>query len=241
MAVETLQTLEFLAPFTASADVRLLEVGCGRGELASLLSPRIRMTAIDSSESAILAAMQIGVDAQLADFLDLSEEQFDVVLFTRSLHHITPLGEAVAKAARMVAPGGRLIIEDFAAEKADKATVEWYFQSRDELIANGLLSPQSCIHHHVDDSAEPLDWWREHHFGVHHVATSVEMRAVIGEHFEIEMEAFVPYMYRYLVADLLSGMDTSEIEWAVYGDEAHRCELGEIRPIGYRLVATKKP
>lgn len=240
MAVETLQTLEFLAPFTGSANVRLLEVGCGRGELALLLSPRIQMTAIDSSESAVLAAMQIGVEAHLADFFDFPEEQYDVVLFTRSLHHINPLGEAVAKAARMVATGGRLIIEDFAAEKADSATVEWYFHTRDELISSGLLAIQSCLHPQVDHSAEPLDWWRHHHFGLHHVATSEEMRAVVQEHFEIESETFVPYMYRYLVADLLSGVDASEIEWAVYGDEARLCDLGEICRIGYRLVATKK-
>ncbi len=240
MAVETLQTLGFLAPFTGSADVRLLEVGCGRGELALLLSPRIRMTAIDRSESAILAAMQIGVEAHLADFFDFPEEEFDIVLFTRSLHHINPLSEAVAKAARMLAPGGRLIIEDFAAEKADKATVAWYFQTRNELTSIGLLSPQSCVHHQIDVSAEPLDWWRQHHFGLHHVATSDEMRAAIGEHFEIETETLVPYMYRYLIADLLSGVDASEIEWAVYGDEARLCDLGEIRQIGYRLVATKK-
>ncbi len=240
MAVETLQTLEFLAPFTGSADVRLLEVGCGRGELALLLSPRIRMTAIDASESAILAAMQIGVEAHLADFLDFPEEKFDVVLFTRSLHHIHPLGEAIAKAARMVASGGRLIIEDFAAEKADNATVSWYFQTRRELIAAGLLSTQSGLHHQIDESSEPLEWWRQHHFGKHQVATSEEMRAVIAEHFQIESETFVPYMYRYLIADLLSGVDASEIEWAVYGDEARLCDLGEIRPIGYRLVATQK-
>ncbi|MBS1954994.1 MAG: methyltransferase domain-containing protein [Cyanobacteria bacterium SZAS-4] len=240
MAVETLQTLEFLAPYTASSAVRLLEVGCGRGELAMLLSPRVKMTAIDRSESAILAAMQIGVEAHLVDFFDFPEEQFDVVLFTRSLHHISPLGEAVAKAARMVAPGGRLIIEDFAAEKADQATVEWYFRTRDELISSGLSSPQSCMHHQIDESTEPLNWWRQHHFGKHHVATSEEMRAVIGEHFEIEKESFVPYMYRYLVAGLLSGVDASEIEWAVYGNEAELCELGEICRIGYRLVATKK-
>lgn len=240
MTVGTLQTLSFLAPFTGSAAVRLLEVGCGRGELALLLAPRVQMTAIDSSEAAILAAVQIGVEAHLVDFFDYPDEQFDVVLFTRSLHHIHPLSNAVAKAARMVAPGGRLIIEDFAAERADSATVEWYFQTRAELTSLGLLSPQSSVHEQLDVSANPLQWWREHHFGLHHVATSQEMRAAIEEHFEIDEETFVPYMYRYLLADLLSGVDATEVEWAIYGDEARLCDLGKLCRIGYRLVATKK-
>ncbi len=240
MTVGTLQTLSFLAPFTGSADLRLLEVGGGKGELALLLSQRVQLTAIDNSEAAVLAALQIGVEVHLVVFFDCPEEQFDVVLFSRSLHHIHPLDKAVAKAARMLAPGGRLIIEDFAAEKADKATVEWYFQTRQELTALGLLSRQSCVHHHLDVSAEPLNWWCEHHFGVHSVATSAQMRTAIEGQFEITEESFVPYMYRYLLADLLSGVDTTEIEWAIYGDEERLCALGEIRRIGYRLVATKK-
>jgi hypothetical protein len=140
----------------------------------------------------------------------------------------------------MVAPGGRLIIEDFAAEKADKATVAWYLQTRDELTSLGLLSAQSCVHREIDVSAEPLDWWRQHHFGLHHVATSEEMRTAIEEYFEIEEETFVPYMYRYLLADLLSGVDATEVEWAIYGDESRLCDLGDLCKIGYRLVATKK-
>jgi len=203
------------------------------------LSPRIQMTAIDSSETAILAALQAGVEAHFVDFFDYPEEQFDVVLFTRSLHHIHPLGEAVAKAARMTAPGGRLIIEDFAAEKADNATIAWYFQTRLELAGLGLLSSESAVHE-IEPSMEPLTWWRRHHFEAHRVATSEEMRAAINEHFVIEEETSVPYMYRYLVSDLLSGVHAADVEWAIFGDEQRLCELGEISRLGYRLVATKK-
>ncbi|RTL36156.1 MAG: class I SAM-dependent methyltransferase [Candidatus Melainabacteria bacterium] len=241
MTVETIQTLDFLAPYTGSSDLTLLEVGCGEGALALSLSQKLIVTAIDKDERAVLTAAQKGVEALLVNFLEYPEgaEKFDIVLFTRSLHHIQPLAGAVSKAAKLLKPSGLLILEDFAVEKADAATVEFFFRARAELVAAGLLSSHSFIHS-FDPCADPMTWWRHHHLEKHHVATGAEMLAAISEHFSIEKEDYVPYLYRYLVSDLLPGVDTTDVEWAIFGNEERLCVEERILPIGYRLVATKK-
>lgn len=241
MTVETIQTLDFLAPYSDSSHTSVLEVGCGKGDLALALSQKFKLTAIDKDEDSVLSALQKGVEAQLVNFFDYPEgaEKFDIILFTRSLHHIHPLAGAISKTSRLLKPSGRLIIEDFAVEKADQATVEFFFRSRAELAASGLLSAHSFIHA-FDPCADPLTWWRHHHLEKHHVATGAQMRTEISEHFSIEQEESVPYLYRYLVSDLLPGVDTTDVEWAIFGNEQRLCEEGRICPIGYRLVATKK-
>ncbi|HEY9730914.1 MAG TPA: class I SAM-dependent methyltransferase [Drouetiella sp.] len=244
MTVEILQTLKFLAPFSDSGvltPASLLEVGCGEGDLAVALGEKLRVVAIERNQSAALSAMQKCVNVIQMDFFDFpeNEDKFDIVLFARSLHHIQPLEEAICKTAKLLKPDGRMIIEDFAAEKADLATVNWYFRARRELNGVGLLSSHSRFHA-VDSAPNALTWWRQHHFEKHQVATSTEMRQAIAAHFTIEEESFVPYMYRYLLTDLLPGVDGTEVEWAIFEDEDRLCAEGQIIPIGYRLVAAKK-
>jgi SAM-dependent methyltransferase len=44
---------------------------------------------------------------------------FDVVLFHQVLHYLDDPGTAVAEAARVMAPGGRLLIADFASHREE--------------------------------------------------------------------------------------------------------------------------
>jgi len=80
---------------------------------------------------------------------------FDVVLFTRSLHHI---GQDLTGVLRLVrdrllrrpdsgGDGGLLIIEEFGREDCDQLTAEWYYALHDSLLAAGLISPPSRHQH----------------------------------------------------------------------------------------------
>jgi SAM-dependent methyltransferase len=120
MGIGSKHTFEFLKRFITSRNMRLLEVGCGRGELAALLSQYLHVRAIDSSQEAVLAALQLGVDAHVADFLNYDFEPFDIVFFSRSLHHIHPLEKAIERADALMKVNGLFVIEDFAAELADR-------------------------------------------------------------------------------------------------------------------------
>ena len=121
MKFETQFTRDFISRSLPSGARRILEIGCGSGELAaSLLRDGICLIAIDSDADSIAAAHAPGVDARIAAWPDFEDGQFDALLFTRSLHHIHPLDKAVQRASDSLFIGGRLIVEDFAYETADK-------------------------------------------------------------------------------------------------------------------------
>lgn len=103
MRLGTAETLAFVRRFVP-VGARILEIGCGDGELAFHLGA----VAIDSSADAVAAAVARGVDARVATWPCDVPGTFDAVLFTRSLHHIAPLDEAVARV-----PAPLLLIEDF--------------------------------------------------------------------------------------------------------------------------------
>jgi 2-polyprenyl-3-methyl-5-hydroxy-6-metoxy-1,4-benzoquinol methylase len=86
------ETLTFVQQHLLSDSGRLLEVGCGSGELAARLHQEgHHVIALDSDAAVIEQARQLGIDARVAVWPDFEEASFDAILFTRSLHHITDL------------------------------------------------------------------------------------------------------------------------------------------------------
>ncbi|ELR12323.1 methyltransferase domain containing protein [Acanthamoeba castellanii str. Neff] len=144
--------------FRGRRGLKIVEVGCGLGELAHRMQEAgHRVVAIDPSPDAIAATRSRGVtDARQCSLEELAQAKeergtFDVVLFTRSLHHI---GEDLEGVLRLVrdqllrraddragVPSGLLIIEEFGREDIDRPTAEWYYALHDSLLAAGLISP----------------------------------------------------------------------------------------------------
>jgi 2-polyprenyl-3-methyl-5-hydroxy-6-metoxy-1,4-benzoquinol methylase len=106
--------------------LRALSLGCGAGdrEIAwAQLGAFASITAIDISAEQIQSACQQAKEAGLDDVLDfrvasaqqvLSEgDRFDVVLALQSLHHFSNVGETVALIAKVLAPGGLLIFDEY--------------------------------------------------------------------------------------------------------------------------------
>jgi SAM-dependent methyltransferase len=193
--VPTDETVTFLRGVLPSPPARLLEVGCGRGDLAvRLVGLGYAVTALDLAPEAIGHARAAGLDAVEADFLVYDAEPFDVVLFSRSLHHINPLHAAVARAADLTRPGGMVIGEEFARERIDAETAAWQADVEALLGEVGLLPEVEG--RPADD---PLARWHQHH--AHHqppLATGADMLAAMEERFELlRVDEHVPYHYRY--------------------------------------------
>ena len=84
-------TLRYLEDYLP-ADSRIMDAGCGAGELAGELKEAgHRVIGLDVDEGAVDKARALGVEARQTDFLHLEGETFDAIVFSFSLHHIFPL------------------------------------------------------------------------------------------------------------------------------------------------------
>jgi SAM-dependent methyltransferase len=102
---------------------RVLEVGCGLGadarELARAVAPGGSVVAVDISEAMLAAARQrhdasLDVTYEHADVtaLPYDDGSFDVVRIERVLQHVPEVERACAELARVLKPGGRVLVVD---------------------------------------------------------------------------------------------------------------------------------
>jgi ubiquinone/menaquinone biosynthesis C-methylase UbiE len=109
----------------------VLDVGCGTGTLALEVARRAgragRVVGVDPSSEQIARAHSkaarhnVPVDFQIGviEHLAFPDQTFDVVLSTLMMHHLpAPLKrQGLAEIARVLKPGGRLVIADFKPKK----------------------------------------------------------------------------------------------------------------------------
>jgi ubiquinone/menaquinone biosynthesis C-methylase UbiE len=104
----------------AGPGARVLDIGCGPGQLVERLVDRgLAVTGADLDPAMIERAHQrLGSRADLvaADVASLpfADGSFDLVVSTFSMHHWADHQGGLAEIARVLAPGGRAIIFDFA-------------------------------------------------------------------------------------------------------------------------------
>jgi ArsR family transcriptional regulator len=112
---------------------RLLDIGTGTGRVLELLAPRVSQgVGVDASKSMLALARsrlaRVGLthcSVRLADMyrLPLSEASFDTAVMQMVLHYAEDPEGALAEVARVLRPGGQLIVIDLA------------HHGRDDLVA----------------------------------------------------------------------------------------------------------
>ena len=240
IGVPTRDTVAFISTHT-EPPATLIEVGCGRGEVArELIGRGFRVIALDSDPESVSTAVANGVHAIVASWPEFDCQAVDAVVFTRSLHHMEALGDAVRRAKELLRPGGVLLVEDFAYDSADQSTIDWFLEILESPEARTLIVPTDQGHDLVTDllkSSAPLDTWAENHD--HDLHTVDQMSAAIAREFGSLKKASVPYLYRYLVRVLPENPEAAEFLARLYREEARLGMAGNITLIGCRLIAAR--
>ena len=114
---------------------KVLDIGTGTGRMIELFAGEAdRFTALDNnSEMLRIARAKLGglvpgeldqerVEIMLGDFnaLPLPDSSFDTVIFHQVLHYAQNPEAVIAEAARVLRPGGRMMIVDFAAHDREE-------------------------------------------------------------------------------------------------------------------------
>jgi SAM-dependent methyltransferase len=172
---------------------RVLEIGCGRGELARTLADHgFDVVAIDPAapEGAIYRRVS------LAEFID--PESFDAIVAIRSLHHIPDLDGAVATMAELLRPGGRLMVHEHAWERLDDRTARWYLERRRVQGPGAPATLARCVYE-----------WNEDH---QHLHTAASMLDALCRRFTCLHLTWTPYLHGELAPLVTADQEQSLID-----------------------------
>jgi SAM-dependent methyltransferase len=202
--------LEFALSHLPRAPARVLEIGCGGGDLArALAAAGYDVTAIDpdAPEGSIFRRVT------LEDFTD-DGGGFDAVVASVSLHHVDDLEPAFDKVAALLKPRGVLVLEEFAKERLRGATAEWYFGERRRLDE--------------DELPDDFETWFRGWDARHHIHPWDDLHSALADRFEERYVGGVPYLYDFRLEDELEPVERRLIE------------AGTIDATGVRYVGSRR-
>lgn len=235
---------------------RVLEVGCAGGQLAWRL--------------AHLGLDVVGVDIALpaqrpshpslrfekADFFQFKDGPFDAVVFTSSMHHLSPLEGAVRRARNLLTPGGLLVLDELDLAAPDENTLRWYYETQSLLAHAGVLTEWAEApghghgHGHAGhtgherppqrltgkDDLDPKARWKDehaHHPPLHAGEAMLSALREVGTLAEVTRGA---YLFRSLGAQLGSSpRDLNVANWLLATEE-RRIRGGSLKGVGLRAV-----
>jgi SAM-dependent methyltransferase len=200
--------LEFARNYLPSPPARVLDVGCGQGELTTAL--------------AVAGYDVLGIDplAPQGDLFrrvrleDLEDDEggFDAVVAVRSLHPVRDLGHGLDRIAALLGPGAPFVLEELGWDLIDEPTFDWLYGQRSALAAAGHGDPPASL-----DAVR--EEWAASHLGIHGYDA---LRAELDVRFEERGFMRTPFLHR-----LLGGVATEVLEQALI-------DAGAIQALGFR-------
>lgn len=206
--------MEFVLSQLPPPPARVLEAGAGRGELARSLS---------GAGYDVLAVDPAAPEGELFRRIKLEEldggGEFDAVAMVATLHHVADLDVALDKVVEVLRPRGALILDDFAHDRLDERTSEWFYGQRRALAAaQGTDAPTS-----LDACVRA---WEDEHVGMHGYEA---MRAALDARFHERAFSWEPFLYRYLHGSV-----------AAESLERTLIDADAIEALGFRYVGVRR-
>jgi malonyl-CoA O-methyltransferase len=123
---------------------KVLDAGCGKGRYTNLLNiffPKADFTAADIS-SEMLKFVSQGVRTVQCGILNMpfADDTFDLILCIEALEHVSQTNVGVRELARVLAPGGKLIIIDKNNEKLGALQIPYWEKWFEREYLAGLMS-----------------------------------------------------------------------------------------------------
>jgi SAM-dependent methyltransferase len=232
------ETATFVVSALGPIPQRILDVGCGDGELCLRLSEAgHRVMGIESDHPMAALAVARGVDCRECDWFSFTDPaKVDAVIFNRSLHHLNPLDGAVDHAASFLSGTGAILVEDFAFADTDVETVDWFRELVARTARTGGLDLDNLPRCFATDVLrEGSQAWHHDHAETLHTADA--MATALRARFESVSIDAVPYLYRYVSAVVVDVPAGNELVASALEQEHAAGASGKIRFIGRRFVA----
>lgn len=158
----------------------VIDIGCGPGNLYAILGGNPKcLIGVDIAEGSLRIAQELGYLPLLADAhsLPFKSEVADVVMLNAALHHFDNMETCLVEAARLVRPGGLLVIDH------DPQLEAWYWRGPTRWFYG--------IRHHIYRYIlRDLHW--EENERVHALATEVHHRPGHGLTSELLQDTLKP-------------------------------------------------
>jgi len=172
-----MELIEFVLSQLPPPPALVLEVGCGS---EGGVTPELAAAGYDV----------LGIDPRAPEgprfrrmtLEELGPERYDAVVAARDLHHVADLDAALDKLA---ATAPLLILDEFAWERMDEPTIEWY-ECQYRMLQLAGAEPSG-----------PPDWdeWRREHDDLH---PSDALRRAVDARYDERYFEWRPYLYRWL-------------------------------------------
>ena len=165
---------------------RVLDVGCGTGAVAAALAERAsaKVWGVEQSAEMLAVARErvpsgVGLKQGRAEELPFRDGWFDRVVFSLVIHLVDrPL--ALAEAARVLVPGGRIVIATFAHEHFDRYWAGRFFPSLAAVDKARFPSEEALVRELADAGFDDIRF--EHLHALEDIDRETALERLRGRH-----------------------------------------------------------
>ncbi len=251
--LSALDTYHFVRKMIPHSGQKILEVGSGNGYLSlELARDGHDVVGLDTSQEIIEVAkrtknahsMPSGFGSLTYICADIgtweaAEHSFDIVIITRTLHHLHPLQPILTKVKHLLTEKGRIICQDYAYDRLNEQTMSWMYSMQRLLFLGGLSEEDPATASSDVASIEALQkaWFQKSNGRLNRYE---EILSVFQTTFHEQFFSWVPYLFVYIGNEIRHATPEKERSLLTFlrNMEQYLTEKGAIQAVGFRYVGS---